>query len=141
MKITKIQKKTNEINPTVWRLNMTVGSLVSKRKSLQMDYHPFETCFLCDTKLEDDFDPNVAMVKNLGNRFFCNRCGKKIQTDKSDNPTCEPLKMGDDDIGLIKSGKDYDIWYEPITDIMNGFVVRNNDGNIIEIYTKEEQGM
>ena len=26
-------------------------------------------------------------------------------------------------------------------DIMNGFVVRNNDGNIIEIYTKEEQGM
>ena len=53
------------------------------------------------------------MVKNLGNRFFVID-GKKIQTDKSDNPTCEPLKMGDDDIGLIKSGKDYDIWYEPI---------------------------
>lgn len=139
MKITKIQKKSYEINPPVWRLNMTVGTLVSKRKNLQMDYHPFETCFLCNTKLKSDFDPNIAMVKSLGNRFFCDICAKKIQTDRPD--VDESLKMGDSDIGLIKSGKDYDIWYEPITDIMNGFVVRSNDGNIIEIYTKEEQEM
>lgn len=139
MKITKIQKKSYEINPTVWKLNMTVGTMVSKRKSLQMDYHPFETCFLCDTKLEADFDPYIAMVKSLGNRFFCDKCAKKVQTDRPEDSTNEPLKMGDGDIGLIKSGKDYGIWYEPITDTINGFVVRNKDGSINEIYTKENK--
>ncbi|WP_373266148.1 hypothetical protein [Hungatella hathewayi] len=45
--------------------------------------------------------------------------------------------MEDKHIGLIKSIDDYDIWFEPITDSISGFVIRNNDGSIKEIYTKD----
>ncbi|WP_373266150.1 hypothetical protein [Hungatella hathewayi] len=78
MKIEKIKKVTYEINPPVWRLKLTVGTLIKGRQLAQIDYHPFETCFLCHTKLDEDFMPNVAMVKGLGNRCFCDKCTMKI---------------------------------------------------------------
>lgn len=42
--------------------------------------------------------------------------------------------MDDNDIGIIKETESYDLWYEPITDEINGFVVRNKEGFIIQIY-------
>jgi hypothetical protein len=42
--------------------------------------------------------------------------------------------VDDNDIGIIKETESYDLWYEPITDEINGFVVRNKEGFIIQIY-------
>lgn len=38
--------------------------------------------------------------------------------------------------GLIKEFEDgTTLWYEPITDVIDGFTLRNRDGSIIRIYT------
>ena len=37
--------------------------------------------------------------------------------------------------GIIKEFEDHTIlWYEPITDMIDGFVLRKQDGSIIRIY-------
>jgi hypothetical protein len=45
--------------------------------------------------------------------------------------------MIDDDLGLIKETETYDIWFEPITDEINGFVIRDKEGIILQIYMPE----
>jgi len=42
--------------------------------------------------------------------------------------------MDDNDIGLIKETESYDLWFEPITDEINGFVIRDKKGFIKQIY-------
>lgn len=38
--------------------------------------------------------------------------------------------------GLIEEFEDgTTLWYEPITDVIDGFTLRNQDGSIIRIYT------
>jgi hypothetical protein len=38
--------------------------------------------------------------------------------------------------GLIKEYDDFDIWYEPITDEIDGFVIRSKDGYILKVFSK-----
>ena len=38
--------------------------------------------------------------------------------------------------GIIKEYDNYDLWYEPITDEIDGFVLRDKDGCIIYIFSK-----
>lgn len=141
MKIAKIKKTVYEVEPTVWKINMQVGTLIAKRKEQHIEYHIFEHCFSCDTKFDDGFIPNIAMVKSIGNRLFCDECAKRIKEDSSGHKKSveEFSGMEDKHIGLIKSMDDYDIWFEPITDTINGFVIRNKDGSIKEIYMKDEK--
>ena len=47
--------------------------------------------------------------------------------------------MDDNDIGLIKETEKYDIWYEPITDEINGFVIRDKNGYIMDIYLSNDR--
>ena len=39
--------------------------------------------------------------------------------------------------GIIKSYTDWDLWFEAITDTMDGFVMRNHDGNIIGVFPEQ----
>lgn len=41
------------------------------------------------------------------------------------------------DYGVIKEYEDSDLWYEPITDILDGFILRNKDQSIVAIYPEE----
>lgn len=133
MKIVKITKKTYDLNPPVWHLKLKVGVLVKKRKEMSMSYKEFETCFACDKKLELDSIPNIINVSYLGNRLICDECAKKVQ----ENTGFPNMILSDKDYGIIKETKEYDIWFEPITDTINGFVVRNKDGSIAEVYMQE----
>ena len=40
--------------------------------------------------------------------------------------------------GIVKSYTDWDLWFEAITDTVDGFVMRNHDGSIISVF--QEQG-
>ena len=45
----------------------------------------------------------------------------------------------DIDYGVIKSYKNFDLWFEPITDEIDGFVMRKKgDGSIIGIFPKQD---
>ena len=39
--------------------------------------------------------------------------------------------------GIICESDDTDLWYEPLTDILDGFVLRNKDQSIVAIYPEE----
>ena len=42
--------------------------------------------------------------------------------------------------GLVKEYEDSDLWYEPFTDTLDGFVLRSKDGvEIKDIYSKLER--
>lgn len=44
----------------------------------------------------------------------------------------------DIDYGVIKSYKNFNLWFEPITDTVNGFVMRKKgDGSIIGIFPEQ----
>lgn len=36
--------------------------------------------------------------------------------------------------GCIYENDKYDVWFEPVTDEVDGFVIRNKDGSIKDIY-------
>ena len=40
--------------------------------------------------------------------------------------------------GVIKEHSDYDLWYEPITDDIDGFVLRDKNGGIVSIFSKDK---
>ncbi len=40
--------------------------------------------------------------------------------------------------GLKLENNLYDIWFEPITDELDGFVMRSKDGVIIKIYSEDK---
>lgn len=45
----------------------------------------------------------------------------------------------DIDYGIIKFYKDFNLWFEPITDVIDGFVMRKKgDGSIIGIFPKQD---
>lgn len=48
--------------------------------------------------------------------------------------------MEDNDIGLIKETNSYDIWFEPVTDEINAFVIRDKEGYILQIYMPDLSG-
>ena len=56
--------------------------------------------------------------------------------------SCERVKSLDSkeklDYGLVNEYDDLDLWYEPITDEIDGFVTRNKDGTIKDVYMKWE---
>ena len=39
--------------------------------------------------------------------------------------------------GIVKSYTDWDLWFEPITDTVDGFVMRNHDGSIIGVFPEQ----
>jgi len=39
--------------------------------------------------------------------------------------------------GVVKEFKDTDLWYEPITDVLDGFVLRKKNQSIVAIYPEE----
>ena len=39
--------------------------------------------------------------------------------------------------GIIKSYTDWDLWFEAITDTVDGFVMRNHDGSIIGVFPEQ----
>lgn len=39
---------------------------------------------------------------------------------------------------LIKEYDDYDIFFEPITDTIDGFVIRSKEGYILKIYSEDK---
>ena len=36
--------------------------------------------------------------------------------------------------GLVKEYDEYDLWFEPITDTNDGFVIKSKDDEILEMY-------
>jgi len=36
--------------------------------------------------------------------------------------------------GIVKESTTFTLWFESITDTLDGFVVRDNSGNILEVY-------
>jgi hypothetical protein len=45
--------------------------------------------------------------------------------------------MGENELGLIRDAENYDIWFEPLTDGINGFVIRDKSGYILQVYSPE----
>ena len=44
--------------------------------------------------------------------------------------------------GVVKSYADWDLWFEPITDTVDGFVMRNKkDGSIIGVFPEQGGGV
>jgi hypothetical protein len=41
------------------------------------------------------------------------------------------------DYGCIKEYDDCDLWFEPITDIIDGFVIRDKNDGIIKIFMEQ----
>lgn len=42
--------------------------------------------------------------------------------------------------GIVKEYSDYDLWYEPITDEIDGFVLRNKNGDaIIKVFSEDQK--
>lgn len=39
--------------------------------------------------------------------------------------------------GIVKSYTDWDLWFEAITDTVDGFVMRNHDGSIIGVFPEQ----
>ena len=39
--------------------------------------------------------------------------------------------------GIVKSYTDWDLWFEAITDTVDGFVMRNHDGRIIGVFPEQ----
>lgn len=39
--------------------------------------------------------------------------------------------------GLVKTYTDWDLWFEPITDVIDGFVMGNREGSIIGVFPEQ----
>jgi hypothetical protein len=41
--------------------------------------------------------------------------------------------------GIVKEFDNYDLWFEPITDKIDGLVIRNKEGCILDVFIKDRQ--
>ena len=41
--------------------------------------------------------------------------------------------------GVIKEYDNFDLWYEPITDEIDGFVLRDKNGGIVSVFSKDNE--
>jgi hypothetical protein len=47
--------------------------------------------------------------------------------------------MDELEYGVIKEYTDYDIWYEAITDEIDGFVLRDKNGAILKTFSEDQR--
>lgn len=86
MKITRTTVKTYDIacgcSSETW--NITFGSFRNTRVKNNQSVKQFETCFICGHRFEDDEVPAVVQVSTNGNRFSCDDCYEKLESEVSE---------------------------------------------------------
>lgn len=75
-------KKTYNVEffPSVF--DFTVGEFIQKREHDGMSTRGFKTCFICGCRLDMSRVPIVVSVSGKGNRFSCDKCYEKSQSEK-----------------------------------------------------------
>lgn len=86
MQITKTTVKKYDVktacDSTNW--NITFGSFKDTRVKNGMSIQQFKKCFICGHKFADNEIPNVVAVSTEGNRFSCDDCYKKLESEVSE---------------------------------------------------------
>ena len=84
MKHTKIitVKRTYDVEFFPGVFDFTVGEFIQKRERLGMSTQGFKTCFICGRHLDVSRIPIVVSVSQKGNRFVCDKCYQKSQSEK-----------------------------------------------------------
>ena len=83
MKIVKTTTKSFNIkcgcNSENW--GITFGRFIETRNKSNLPTSYFEKCFICGRKFKDNEIPNIVIVSEKGNRFSCNDCYGKIESE------------------------------------------------------------
>jgi len=74
MKITKVTKKTYDINFYPNAIKFTFGEFEQSRKKHRLSVSKFEKCFICGHEFADEETPIMVTVGRLGNRMACKEC-------------------------------------------------------------------
>ena len=84
-------------------------------------------------------------MKKIASQMYVNKAGRIPDVYKyTINELIENVERLENNMitdsisyGIVKSYKDWDLWFEPITDTIDGFVMRKNDGSIIGIFPEQ----
>ena len=84
-------------------------------------------------------------MKKIASQMYVNKAGKIPSAYKyTINELIEKVERLENNMitdsisyGIVKSYTDWDLWFEPITDTVDGFVMRKNDGSIIGIFPEQ----
>ena len=86
MEITRTTVKTYEVKPgcnsSNW--NIPFGKFKDIRNKNNQSVKQFEKCFICGHKFTDDEIPSVVIVSSKGNRFSCDNCYEKLESEVSE---------------------------------------------------------
>ena len=84
-------------------------------------------------------------MKKIASQMYVNKAGRIPDVYKyTINELIENVERLENNMipdsisyGIVKSYKDWDLWFEPITDTIDGFVMRKNDVSIIGIFPEQ----
>lgn len=84
-------------------------------------------------------------MKKIAGQMYVNNAGKIPSAYKyAINELIEKVEHLENNMitnsigyGIVKSYTDWDLWFEPITDKVDGFVMRKHDGSIIGIFPEQ----
>lgn len=84
-------------------------------------------------------------MKKIASQMYVNKAGKIPSVYKyTINELIEKVERLENNMitnsisyGIVKSYTDWDLWFESITDTVDGFVMRKHDGSIIGIFPEQ----
>lgn len=85
-------------------------------------------------------------MKKIASQMYVNKVGKIPSVYKyAINELIEKVERLENNMitdsinyGIVKSYTDWDLWFEPITDTIDGFVMRNHEGSIIGVFPEQD---
>ena len=80
MIIKKTSTKTYDIYDCV-KWGMTVRDTISSRERKGLKNSGLDRCFVCGKKFDDDYFPNLALIKGAKNQFICDDCAEAVQKE------------------------------------------------------------